>query len=409
MNIIDIITKKKNNEELSYEELSYAFNGYLNKKIPDYQMSSLLMAIVINGMNLKETTSLTDIFLKSGEEYNLSEKMDYVVDKHSTGGVGDTTTLILGPMCAALGLNMAKMSGRGLGFTGGTIDKLESIPGFNVNLSKSEFINQVEDIGFAISAQTDNLTPLDKVIYALRDVTGTTESIPLIASSIMSKKIALGAKNILIDVKYGSGALMKNKEDATKLANSLKAIGEAYDRRVETVIDDMSNPLSQGIGNAIEVIEAINVLRGKNCTLTDTCVDIVAKLLNMAKGIDYEEGVRLAKETLTNGSAFRKFNEFVIAQGGDISKVHISPKKILIRAKEDGEIKNIDALGAAKLAAKLGASKMTLDDTIDYSVGIYLHKVKGDQVKRDDLLITMYVNNYQIEFTEEDFNFIDLV
>ena len=408
MNIIDIITKKKNNEELSYEELSYAFNGYLNKEIPDYQMSSLLMAIVINGMNLKETTSLTDIFLKSGEEYNLSEKMDYVVDKHSTGGVGDTTTLILGPMCAALGLHMAKMSGRGLGFTGGTIDKLESIPGFNVNLSKEDFINQVQEIGFAISAQTDNLTPLDKVIYALRDVTGTTESIPLIASSIMSKKIALGAKNILIDVKYGSGALMKNKEDATKLASSLKAIGEAYDRRVETVIDDMSNPLSQGIGNAIEVIEAMNVLRGKECTLTDTCVHVVAKLLNMAKGIDYEEGVKLAKEPLTNGSAFRKFNEFVIAQGGDISKVHISPKKILIRAKEDGEIKNIDALGAAKLAAKLGASKMTLDDTIDYTVGIYLHKVKGNQVKQDDLLITMYVNNYQIEFTEEDFNFIDL-
>lgn len=409
MNIIDIITKKKNNEELNYEELSYAFNGYLNKEIPDYQMSSLLMAIVINGMNLKEIISLTDIFLKSGEEYNLSDKMDNVVDKHSTGGVGDTTTLILGPMCAALGLHMAKMSGRGLGFTGGTIDKLESIPGFNVNLSKEEFINQVDTLGFAISAQTDNLTPLDKVIYALRDVTGTTESIPLIASSIMSKKIALGAKNILIDVKYGSGALMKNKEDATKLANSLKAIGEAYDRRVETVIDDMSNPLSQGIGNAIEVIEAVNVLRGKECTLKETCVDIVAKLLNMAKGISYEEGVSLARETLANGSAFRKFTEFVTAQGGDISKVHVSPKKIMIRAKEDGTINNIDALGAAKLAAKLGASKMTLDDTIDYSVGIYLHKVKGDQVKRGDLLITMYVNNYQIEFNEEDFKFIDLV
>lgn len=408
MNIIDIITKKKNNEELSYEELSFAFNGYLNKDIPDYQMSSLLMAIVINGMNLKETISLTDIFLKSGEQYNLSSIMDNVVDKHSTGGVGDTTTLILGPMCASLGLHMAKMSGRGLGFTGGTIDKLESIPDFNVNLTKEEFIRQVNDIGFAISAQTDNLTPLDKVIYALRDVTGTTESIPLIASSIMSKKLALGADNILIDVKFGSGALMKTREDAIKLSKFLMAIGESYDRKVETVIDDMSNPLSQAIGNSIEVIEAINVLRGKKCILTNTCIDIVAKLLKMSKGITYEEGVRLAEESITSGKALNKFTEFVAAQGGDISKVLVSPKKIYVRSKFDGRINNIDALGAAKLSAKLGASKMTLDDDIDYTVGIYLHKVKGDIVQKGDLLMTMYVQNFQVDFNEEDFNFIDL-
>jgi pyrimidine-nucleoside phosphorylase len=408
MNIIDIITKKKNNEELSYEELSYAFLGYLNKEIPDYQMSSLLMAIVINGMNLKETISLTDIFLKSGEQYNLSSIMDNVVDKHSTGGVGDTTTLIIGPMCASLGLHMAKMSGRGLGFTGGTIDKLESIPGFNVNLTKDELINQVKTVGFANCAQTDNLTPLDKVIYALRDVTGTTESIPLIASSIMSKKLALGADNILIDVKYGSGALMKTKEDALKLSKFLMAIGESYDRKVETVIDDMSNPLSQAIGNSIEVIEAINVLRGKKCTLTNTCIDIVAKLLVMSKNISYEEGVRLATESITSGKALNKFTEFVSAQGGDISKVVVSSKKINVRSKFDGRVNNIDALGAAKLAAKLGASKMTLDDDIDYTVGLYLHKIKGDTVQKGDLLMTMYVQNFQTEFTEEDFTFIDL-
>ena len=375
MNIIDIITKKKNNEELNYEELSYAFNGYLNKQIPDYQMSSLLMAIVINGMNLKETISLTDIFLKSGDQYNLREKMNNVVDKHSTGGVGDTTTLIIGPMCASLGLKMAKMSGRGLGFTGGTIDKLESIPGFRVNLSKNELIEQVSKVGFANCAQSDDLTPLDKVIYALRDVTGTTESIPLIASSIMSKKIALGAENILIDDKYGSGALMKTKEDAEILSDFLKKIGAYYETKVECLIDNMSNPLSQAIGNAIEVIEAINVLRGKKCQLRDTCIEIVAKLLMMSEGITEFEAVKLAAGSIDSGKALNKFMEFVAHQGGNIENVYLSEKRIEVKAKHDGVIKNIDALGAAKLAAKLGASKMTLDDTIDYSVGIYLKKV----------------------------------
>ncbi|MBQ7241074.1 MAG: thymidine phosphorylase [Bacilli bacterium] len=407
MNIIDIITKKKNNEELNYEELSYAFNGYLNKQIPDYQMSSLLMAIVINGMNLKETISLTDIFLKSGDQYNLREKMDNVVDKHSTGGVGDTTTLIIGPMCASLGLKMAKMSGRGLGFTGGTIDKLESIPGFRVNLSKNELIEQVSKVGFANCAQSDDLTPLDKVIYALRDVTGTTESIPLIASSIMSKKIALGAENILIDVKYGSGALMKTKEDAETLSDYLKKIGAYYEIKVECLIDNMSNPLSQAIGNAIEVIEAINVLRGKKCQLRDTCIEIVAKLLVMSEGLSEFEAVKLAAGSLDSGKALNKFMEFVAHQGGNIEDVYLSEKRIEVKAKHDGVIKNIDALGAARLAAKLGASKMTLDDTIDYSVGIYLKKVKGDSVKQEEPLMTLYVNNYNVELNDEDFDFIE--
>ena len=407
MNIIDIITKKKNNQELNYEELSYAFNGYLKKEIPDYQMSSLLMAIVINGMNLKETISLTDIFLKSGDQYNLREKMNNVVDKHSTGGVGDTTTLIIGPMCASLGLKMAKMSGRGLGFTGGTIDKLESIPGFRVNLSKNELIEQVSKVGFANCAQSDELTPLDKVIYALRDVTGTTESIPLIASSIMSKKIALGAENILIDVKYGSGALMKTKEDAETLADYLKKIGAYYDTKVECLIDNMSNPLSQAIGNAIEVIEAINVLRGKKCQLRDTCIEIVAKLLMMSEGITEFEAVKLAAGSIDSGKALNKFMEFVAHQGGNIEDVYLSEKRIEVKAKHDGVIKNIDALGAAKLAAKLGASKMTLDDTIDYSVGIYLKKVKGDSVKQEESLMTLYVNNYNVELNDEDFDFIE--
>ena len=407
MNIIDIITKKKNNEELNYEELSYAFNGYLEKRIPDYQMSSLLMAIVINGMNLKETISLTDIFLKSGDEYHLRDKMDNVVDKHSTGGVGDTTTLIIGPMCASLGLKMAKMSGRGLGFTGGTIDKLESIPRFNVNLTKEDLIRQVSEVGFANCAQTDNLTPLDKVIYALRDVTGTTESIPLIASSIMSKKIALGAKDILIDVKYGSGALMKTREDAEELSNYLKKIGAYYEANVETYIDNMSNPLSQAIGNAIEVIEAINVLRGKRCKLRDTCIEITAKLLEMSKELDKDEAIKEATDSIDSGKALKKFMEFVSYQGGNIQNILVSTKKIEVKAKHEGTIKNIDALGAAKLAAKLGASKMTLDDTIDYSVGVYLKKVIEDHVDKDETLMTLYVNDYNIELNDEDFKFIE--
>jgi pyrimidine-nucleoside phosphorylase len=299
------------------------------------------------------------------------------------------------------------MSGKGLGHTGGTIDKLESIPNFKVNLSNEEFFKQVNEIGLAIVSQTNNLVPADKKIYALRDVTGTTESIPLIASSIMSKKIALGAKNILIDVKYGSGALMKTEEDAKTLADYLKKIGAYYDTNVECLIDNMSNPLSQAIGNAIEVIEAINVLRGKKCALRDTCIEITAKLLEMSKGLSESEAIKLATQSLDSGKALNKFMEFVSFQGGNIQDVYLSDKRIEVKAKHDGVIKNIDALGAAKLAAKLGASKMTLDDTIDYSVGIYLKKVKGDHVTKDESLMTLYVKDYNVELNDEDFKFIE--
>lgn len=407
MNILDIITKKKNGGSLSYDELKFAFNGYLNKEIPDYQMSALLMAITINGMTISETLSLTDIFIRSGKAYDLAGAMKYTVDKHSTGGVGDSTTLIIGPMCAALGLHLAKMSGRGLGLTGGTIDKVESIPGFNVNLTEEEFYTQVEELGFALSSQTSDLVPLDKMVYALRDVTGTTESIPLIASSIMSKKIASGADNILIDIKVGSGALIKNMDDAKLLSEWLIEIGEAYKKNVRTLISDMNTPLSYAIGNSLEVCEAINVLHGKKCPLFNACVEIVANLLSMAKGLDLNEAEVRAEQVLKNGEALKKFYEFVSRQGGRLKEVVVAPHVIPVKSKKEGKVVKIDAEGAAKLAAKLGASKMSLNDTIDYTVGIILNVKIGDTVKKDDTLLNIYTNKY-VKFVETDFDFIEV-
>lgn len=408
MNILDIITRKKNNQSLSYDELSFAFNGYLNGSVPDYQMSALLMAIVINGMNMTETLALTDIFLKSGDELNLGEKIENLVDKHSTGGIGDTTTLIIGPMCASLGMKMAKMSGRGLGITGGTIDKLESIPGFNVNLSEEEFISQVENIGFAVVSQTKNLTPLDKVIYALRDVTGTAESIPLIASSIMSKKLALGSKNILIDVKVGKGALMKNINDANTLCKYLEEIGDAYNRNVRTIIGNMDAPLSYAIGNSLEVCEAMNVLNGKKCPLYDACVEIVANLYDMTFSSGLEEGYKQARYVLESKKALNKFYEFVHAQGGSLRGVSVAKNKIKITANETGEVEKIDALKVGELAATLGASKKSLDDKIDYTVGIMLNVKIGDHVNTGDTLYTIYTNEENLNLSKNDTDFITI-
>lgn len=409
MNILDIITKKKDNETLSYDELKYAFNGYLEGTIPDYQMSALLMAITINGMNMSETLSLTDIFIKSGDVYDLTEYMDNVVDKHSTGGVGDSTTLVVGPLCAALGLHMAKMSGRGLGLTGGTIDKIESIPGFNVNLDEDDFYNQVRDLGFALSSQTKNLVPLDKEVYALRDVTGTTESIPLIAASIMSKKIAAGANNILIDIKVGSGALIKTEAEAKQLSKWLVAIGDAYKKNVKTILSDMNTPLSSAVGNALEVAEVINVLRGKRCPLYDASIEIVAHLVSMAKNISFSDAKDEAEEAIESGDALKAFCAFVKAQNGRLAELKIADTVIPVFSKKDGYIENIDALGAAKLAAKLGASKLTLDDEIDHKVGIVLNVKIGDTVKVGDKLLDLYMKSAAQELESSDFDFIDIV
>ena len=402
MNMLDIITKKKNKEVLTHEELYYAFNGYLNKEIPDYQMTSLLMAIVINGLTFEETFDLTKIFIDSGETFKFDKK---VCDKHSTGGIGDTVTLVAIPILGALNIPVVKMSGRGLGITGGTIDKLESIPGFNVNLTKEDYYNNLEKIGIVVGAQTNDLVPLDKVIYALRDVSGTTESIPLIASSIMSKKIACGADYILIDVKWGSGALVKTKKNAEVLSNYLIEIGKRFNRQVKTIISDMNEPLSTCIGNALEVEEAINVLKGEKNKLREASLEVAGNLASMYLNISYEEAYNCASEVLDNNKAYEMFKIWISNQGGDLSKLKISDKVILIKSNQDGIISHINALKVGELSVKLGAGRITKDSKIDYSVGIKLLKQSGDLVKKGDILAKLYVNDLNIKLTKDDINF----
>lgn len=402
MNMLDIITKKKNKEVLTHEELYYAFNGYLNKEIPDYQMTSLLMAIVINGLTFEETFDLTKIFIDSGETFKFDKK---VCDKHSTGGIGDTVTLVAIPILGALNIPVVKMSGRGLGITGGTIDKLESIPGFNVNLTKEDYYNNLEKIGIVVGAQTNDLVPLDKVIYALRDVSGTTESIPLIASSIMSKKIACGADYILIDVKWGSGALVKTKKNAEVLSNYLIEIGKRFNRQVKTIISDMNEPLSTCIGNALEVEEAINVLKGEKNKLREASLEVAGNLASMYLNISYEEAYNRASEVLDNNKAYEMFKTWISNQSGDLSKLNISDKVILIKSNQDGIISHINALKVGELSVKLGAGRITKDSKIDYSVGIKLLKQSGDLVKKGDILAKLYVNDLNIKLTKDDINF----
>ena len=401
MNIIDIINKKRLGKSLTYEEIRYAFNGYLNKEIEDYQMSSLLMAIVIKGMDLKETINLTDIFIKSGDILDLHSINNVVLDKHSTGGVGDPTTLVVGPIVAACGCYMAKISGRGLGITGGTIDKLESIPGFKVNLTKKEFMNSLKKVGFVDSSQTSNLVPLDKIIYNLRNNSGTTESLPLIASSIMSKKIASGADIILIDIKIGSGALIKTKKDAQKLSKWMKDIGKNYNKKVVTIISDMNVPLSNSIGNRLEVEEAIKVLKGEKSRLYETSKEIASLLISLAKKITINEANLMVEEVIKNKKAYNKFIEFVSVQGGNIKQLKINAKQKIIRSEKSGILKNIDAFKIGKLSVKLGAGKINDKEKIDYSAGIKLYKEVGDKIKKGDILATLYTNK-NIKLSNED-------
>lgn len=393
MNIIEIIEKKKNGEVLTKDELKFAFYGYLEDKIPDYQMSSLLMAICLKGMNTEETFALTDLFLHSGDVLDLSSLKGPKADKHSTGGVGDKTTMIIGPMVASCGVMVPKMSGRGLGHTGGTIDKLESIPSFRTNLTEEEFLAQVEDIGFAVTAQTKNLTPLDKKIYALRDVTGTTESIPLIASSIMSKKIAGGADCIVIDVKVGKGALIKTMPDAVKLSQLMEAIGAFYQRKVRTVITPMDTPLGRCVGNRLEVLEAIDLLNGKGDeNLRNLCIQLASHMVSMAKEIDYDEAKKDVLESLEDGRAYQKFLEFVKKQGGKLESLSIDAKKWEIHSSQDGVIEAIDALQIGELAVSLGAGRLNKGDVIDPCAGIVLNCKVGDSVSKGDILATLYSN-----------------
>lgn len=403
MNIIDVIDKKRLGKELSYKELDYAFNGYLEKHIEDYQMSSLLMAIVIKGMTLNEVINLTDIFIKSGEIYDLSSVSDVIVDKHSTGGVGDSTTLVVGPIVAACGCHMAKISGKGLGITGGTIDKLESIPGFNTNLTKKQFINNLKTVGFVDSSQTKKLVPLDKIIYNLRNNSGTTESLGLIASSIMSKKIASGADIILIDIKVGKGALIKTKKDANTLSKWMKEIGKKYNKKVVTLITDMNIPLSNSIGNRLEVEEAINVLKGEKCRLYNISKEISSILISLSKGITIEEANSSVDEVIRNKKAYNKFIEFCEAQGGDIKKMKISANQLIIKSEKSGKLKSIDALKIGELSVRLGAGKINDKENIDYNAGIKIFKDIDDVVKKGDILATLYTNK-KIKLNNEDIN-----
>ena len=393
MVVVDILNKKRIGKELSYQELDFIFNGYLNGTVKDYQMSALLMAICINGMSDDEIFALTKIFIDSGDILNF-EEAGIIVDKHSTGGIGDKTTLVIAPIVASCGVPVVKMSGRGLGYTGGTIDKLESIPGFNVNLTDEKVKSQLKKIGVSISSQTANLTPIDKVIYALRDVTATVSSIPLVASSIMSKKIAGGADKILIDIKVGKGALLKNREEAKKLSELMVKIGGFYQREVRTVISDMNTPLGYCTGNSLEVLEAIEILKGRQygTVLSDLCIDLATEMVSMGKEISKQDAKILVLESLNKGRAYEKFLELVKAQGGNLEKLKVSSKKQKIRAEIDGTVKRIDALAVGKLSIELGAGRKTKEDKIDHTVGIKLEKLVGDEVKKGDVLATLYVN-----------------
>lgn len=393
MNIIDIINKKRLKQSLTDEELKYVIDAYLSGEIKDYQMSSLLMAIVLNGMEDNEIFSLTKYMANSGDILDLSPLGANVVDKHSTGGVGDKTTLIITPIVASCGVKVAKMSGRGLGHTGGTIDKLESIPGFNVNLTEEEFINQVNDISVAITSQTKNVALADKKIYALRDVTGTVESIPLIASSIMSKKIALGAKKLVLDVKVGSGALIKNIKDATKLAKLMISIGKQNGIEVVCILTNMDIPLGANIGNSLEVEEAIKILKDHHkSNLTDLCIELSTEMVSLGLNISLEEARNKVLEVLDNQAAYQKFLELIERQHGDIDKLPVSTKKYEIKSMTTGYLTDIDAYKLGILSMSLGAGRKNKEDTIDYSAGIIIHKNINDYINKGDVIMTLYTN-----------------
>lgn len=392
MNIIEIINKKRLGKILSKNELEYVINGYLDGSIKDYQMSSLLMAIVINGMTDNEIIALTNLMLNSGEKLDLST-LGTVVDKHSTGGVGDKTTMIIAPIVASCGVNVAKMSGRGLGHTGGTIDKLESIPGFKVNISTEDFFKQVSNIGVAIVSQTSNLVPADKKIYALRDVTGTVESIPLIASSIMSKKIASGANKLVIDVKVGKGALIKNKKDAKKLARLMINIGKANGIEVVCLLTNMDIPLGNNIGNALEVKEAISVLTNKSFgNLRDVCIELSSYMVSLGLGITYKEAKNMVIDNLYDGKAYLKFLELVNCQNGSLDGLVESKNAYEVKSTTEGYLTNIDALSLGNLSSDLGAGRKSLSDELDYGAGIIVNKNIGDYIKKGDTLMTLYTN-----------------
>ena len=405
MRMVDIIEKKRDGKELTTQEINFFIEGYTKGDIPDYQASALAMAIYFQDMNDRERADLTRAMVNSGDTIDLSGIDGIKVDKHSTGGVGDTTTLVLAPLVASLGIPVAKMSGRGLGHTGGTIDKLESVKGFHVELTKEQFIDLVNRDKVAVMGQSGNLTPADKKLYALRDVTGTVNSIPLIASSIMSKKIAAGADAIVLDVKTGDGAFMKTEKDAEELAHAMVRIGNHVGRKTIAIISDMSQPLGFAIGNALEVKEAIETLQGKGPQdLTDLVLTLGSQMVILAKKAETtQEAKAMLREAITNGKAIAKFKEFLQNQGGDASVVDDTAKlpqakyQIELPAKKSGYVSRMvaDEIGVASML--LGAGRATKKDTIDLAVGIVLHKKVGDKVSEGESLLTIHSNRENVD------------
>ncbi len=400
MNIQEIIAKKRDNNKLNKEEIEFFVTNYTNGNIADYQAAALIMAIYINGMDEEEIVNLTISMANSGDILNLSG-LGNVVDKHSTGGVGDKVTLILAPIIASLGLPVAKMSGRGLGYTGGTIDKLEAIPGYNVNISEEEFKKNVKKIGISLIGQTLNLAPADKKIYALRDATSTTESIPLIASSIMSKKIAAGANKIVLDVTYGSGAFMKTKEKAQELADTMVRIGKLADRETVAILTPMEQPLGRSVGNTLEVIEAIEALKGNiQEDVKEVVLELGSNMIKLArKGNCIEENKNNMLENIKNGKALEKFKELVANQGGDISYIEDTNKfkkaKFILPviSKVQGKVKELNAEQIGKLSVFLGAGRIKKEDKIETEVGITLNKKIGDKVEKEEIIAYINAND----------------
>ena len=409
--MVDLIIKKRDGLTLTKDEINFIIKGYVDGDIPDYQVSALLMSIFYHPLNEEETWALTEAMLKSGEEINLSKIEGIKVDKHSTGGVGDKTSLVVGPIVAAAGVKIAKMSGRGLGHTGGTLDKLESIPGFKIEIESADFFKQVNEIGLSIIGQSQNITPADKKLYALRDVTGTVESTGLIASSIMSKKLASGADHIVLDVKVGSGAFMKNVEDATRLAQAMVKIGKNAGRDTVAILTDMEQPLGFAVGNALEVKEAIETLKGNGpkdfdllCRSLSREILLVSKIAN-----DAEEADKIIEEVINSRKALNKLAEMIEYQGGnskvidDYSILASADQEIELIYLEDNDcyVEHIDALMIGEAAMHLGAGRATKKDTIDYGVGVVLHKKVGDLVSKGDCIASIYANEKGIEIASK--------
>ncbi len=400
MRMYDIIYKKRMGSALSEEEIRYFVDGYTNGSIPDYQASALCMAICINGMNDEETAYLTDAMMRSGDLVDLSEFGDSAVDKHSTGGVGDKTTLIVAPIVASLGCKVAKMSGRGLGHTGGTVDKLESIAGYKTSLPPDEFMDNVRKHGICVIGQSGNMAPADKKIYALRDVTACIDSIPLIASSIMSKKLAAGARSIVLDVKAGSGAFMKTPEDAKMLADTMVKVGEACGRRVKALVTNMDIPLGYNVGNSLEVEESVRIVRGEQKgDLYEISIALAAAMVSLARNIPEEEAHTLCEGAIADGFAFEKMKEWIASQGGDVRMIEDTsllpqaPCRYDIVSEETGYIKSMDTEAVGVAASLLGAGRKTKDDTVDLSAGIVLKAKTGDRATKGDVIATLYASD----------------